>query len=150
MAQALAAIVKIPTTIPQPVPDRPAKTPVAVPATRAKKTSGPRRGPVFASGSGRAARWGGGEVIELECGVTIYPARPDGGRWRAKAHLANRLHDPRPDAAHRPPRPGLFASIALRVGFKDASPFSRAFKTRYGTSPATYRSTAVTARPGSA
>ena len=25
----------------------------------------------------------GGEVIELECGVTVYPARSEGGRWRA-------------------------------------------------------------------
>ena len=26
---------------------------------------------------------GGGPVIELECGVTVYPARGDGDRWRA-------------------------------------------------------------------
>ena len=26
---------------------------------------------------------GGGEVIELECGITVYPARSEGGRWRA-------------------------------------------------------------------
>jgi integrase len=88
MAQAPAAIVKIPTKIPQPVPDRPAKPPVAVPATRAKKTSGTSRGPVFASGSGSAARRGGGEVIELECGVTVYPARSERGRWRAVWHEA--------------------------------------------------------------
>ena len=25
----------------------------------------------------------GGEVIELECGITVYPARSEGGRWRA-------------------------------------------------------------------
>ena len=26
---------------------------------------------------------GGGEVIELECGITVYPARREQGRWRA-------------------------------------------------------------------
>ena len=88
MAQAPAAIVKIPTKIPQPVPDRPARAPAAVPAPRAKKTSGTSRGLVFAGGSGRAARRGGGEVIELECGVTVYPARSEGGRWRAVWHEA--------------------------------------------------------------
>jgi hypothetical protein len=37
---------------------------------------------VLAAGTGRnSAR--GGEVIELECGITIYPARSEGGRWRA-------------------------------------------------------------------
>jgi AraC-like DNA-binding protein len=30
-------------------------------------------------------------------------------------------------------------SIALSVGFKDQSHFSRAFKARYGTSPVDYR-----------
>ncbi len=35
------------------------------------------------SGNGRAATRGGGEVIELECGITVYPARAEGGRWRA-------------------------------------------------------------------
>ncbi|MFI6931280.1 helix-turn-helix transcriptional regulator [Streptomyces sp. NPDC050287] len=40
------------------------------------------------------------------------------------------------------------SSIALRAGFKDASHFSRAFKSRYGTSPATYRRTAVRAPSG--
>ena len=26
---------------------------------------------------------GEGEVIELECGITVYPPRIEGGRWRA-------------------------------------------------------------------
>jgi len=38
---------------------------------------------VLASGNGRAATRGGGEVIELECGITVYPSRAVGGRWRA-------------------------------------------------------------------
>lgn len=101
---------------------------------------------------------------------------------RAKAHLADRLHDPGLTllaASHdlgfslrylhelfreadTTPRAWLYAqrldraramlsgagydaqsisSIALRVGFKDASHFSRAFKSRFGTNPATYRRT---------
>jgi integrase len=86
MAQASAAIVKIPTVSPQFVPDRPARPPVAVPAPRTRKASGARRSPVFAGGSGRAAQRGSGEVIELECGVTVYPARSAGARWRAVWH----------------------------------------------------------------
>jgi hypothetical protein len=39
--------------------------------------------PVLASGTGRAATRGGGEVIELEYGITVYPAREEKGRWRA-------------------------------------------------------------------
>ena len=47
-----------------------------------KKASGPTRPKVLAAGTGRdSAR--GGEVIELECGITVYPARSEGGRWRA-------------------------------------------------------------------
>jgi len=82
MSQAPAAIVKIPTVSPQLVPDRPGR-PVAGPSARARKASGTRRSPDFASGSGRAATRGSGEVIELECGITVYPARAVGGRWRA-------------------------------------------------------------------
>jgi hypothetical protein len=78
MTQATTAIVKIPTESPQPLPDRAAK-----PSVRAKKTAGTSRSPVLASGNGRAATRGGGEVLELECGITVYPARSVGGRWRA-------------------------------------------------------------------
>ena len=78
MSQAPAAIVKIPTDSPQPAPGRSAK-----PSTRARKTSATGRGRVLASGNGRTATRGGGEVIELECGITVYPSRTEGGRWRA-------------------------------------------------------------------
>ena len=78
MTQATTAIVKIPTESPQPAPDRAAK-----PSERAKTTASTSRSPVLASGNGRAATRGGGEVIELECGITVYPARSIGGRWRA-------------------------------------------------------------------
>ena len=33
--------------------------------------------------TGRDSTRGGDEVIELECGITVYPARSEGGRWRA-------------------------------------------------------------------
>jgi len=51
--------------------------------TRAKKAGGPARPTVLAAGTGRESVRGGGEVIELECGVSVYPARSAGGRWRA-------------------------------------------------------------------
>jgi hypothetical protein len=78
MTQATTAIVKIPTESPQPAPDRTAR-----PSVRAKKTAGTSGSPVLASGNGRAATRGGGEVLELECGIAVYPARSVGGRWRA-------------------------------------------------------------------
>jgi len=41
---------------------------------------------LLVSGTGRAATRGGGEVVELEYGITVYPAREEGGRWRAVWH----------------------------------------------------------------
>jgi hypothetical protein len=55
---------------------------------RGKKTSGPARPRVLATGTGRDSSRGDGEVIELECGITVYPARSEGGRWRAVWHEA--------------------------------------------------------------
>ena len=81
MTQAPAAVVKIPTKSPQPARGNAAKPP-----GRARKAPGVGRGPVLAGGNGRAAARGGGEVIELECGITVYPARSEGGRWRAAWH----------------------------------------------------------------
>jgi hypothetical protein len=86
MAQAPATVFKIPTDSPQPGPGRAARPGVSGSSGRAKKASGPSRSPVFASGNGRAATRGSGEVIELGCGVTVYPARSEGGRWRAVWH----------------------------------------------------------------
>jgi hypothetical protein len=37
---------------------------------------------VLASRTRRAVTRGGGDVIELENGITVYPARSDEGRWR--------------------------------------------------------------------
>ena len=47
------------------------------------RAGGPDRSRVLANGTGRAATRGGGPVIELADGITMYPAREDGGRWRA-------------------------------------------------------------------
>jgi integrase len=81
MSQSQGATSKIPTEIPQVVPARAAR-----PSGRARKTPGTGRSLVLVSGNGRAATRGGGEVIELECGITVYPARSPGGRWRAVWH----------------------------------------------------------------
>jgi integrase len=69
MTHVAPAIFKIPTEIPQ--------------AARRPDKSARARGPILASATRRAAARGEGEVIELEHGITVYPAREDGGRWRA-------------------------------------------------------------------
>lgn len=78
MSQAEAAISKIPTDSPQPPPRRPVKSP-----GRPKRAPSTGTSPALAGGTGRVATRGGGEVIELDCGITVYPARSEGGRWRA-------------------------------------------------------------------
>ena len=69
---------KIPTESPQPF-----RKGVARAAGRPKAASSPA---ALAGSTERAATRGGGEVIELECGITVYPARSEGGRWRAVWH----------------------------------------------------------------
>jgi hypothetical protein len=76
MTQAPPVSFKIPTKSPQPG-RKPARA-----AGRAK-AGRPAPGRVLATGTGRAAARGGGEVIELEHGITVYPAREEPGRWRA-------------------------------------------------------------------
>jgi hypothetical protein len=78
MTQAAPARTKIPTKTPQLLHSAAAR-----PAGRPKKGSRTARSRVIASGTGRATTRGSGEVIELECGVTVYPARGDGDPWRA-------------------------------------------------------------------
>jgi len=77
MAQAAPAVVKIPTKSPQLARGKPGR-----PTGRAKVRR-PAVGRVLANGTGRAAARSGGEVIELEYGITVYPARDEHGRWRA-------------------------------------------------------------------
>ena len=77
VTQAPAAIFKIPTESPQlgrgPVHRRPARQP---------KSARPAAGKVVVSETRKATR-GDGEVIELDLGITVYPPREKGGRWRA-------------------------------------------------------------------
>ena len=73
MAQSAAARVKIPTKNPQP-----SRAAVTRPATT-RARPGRASWPVFAAGTGRAATRGVGRVVvELEGGVTVYPARGEG------------------------------------------------------------------------
>ena len=79
MAQEAPLRRKIPTKSPQP----------ARSAARAAGWAGPgrtARRSIFTGGTGRAATRGGRPVIELECGITVYPAREEQGRWRAVWH----------------------------------------------------------------
>ena len=69
MTQAPAAISKIPTKSPQPTPRRAASSP-----GRLRRAPSTGRSPALAGGIGRAATRGGGEVIEMDCGITIYPS----------------------------------------------------------------------------
>lgn len=73
MTQAPAAVFKIPTTSPQPPSEGASRK---QPAGRAKKKN--------ALGSARpSVRRDAAEVIELDQGITVYPPRAEGGRWRA-------------------------------------------------------------------
>ena len=77
MAQLALSRPKIPTKSPQPARGKAARRAPA-------RTGRAARGHVFVSGTGRPATRGDGRpVIELECGVTVYPAREEGDRWRA-------------------------------------------------------------------
>jgi hypothetical protein len=77
MTQAAPEVFKIPTKSPQPAVGKAARL-----AGRAE-SGRPASGRVLANGTGRAATRGDGEVIELECGIAVYPARGERGRWRA-------------------------------------------------------------------
>jgi hypothetical protein len=77
MTQETLPRIKIPTKSPQPARGR---------ASKQAKASRTAPGRVLASGTGRTATRGGGPVIELDCGITVYPAREAQGRWRAVWH----------------------------------------------------------------
>jgi hypothetical protein len=77
MAQSAPARTEIPTTIPQPA-QAAACRPARPKARRAARSL------VFAGAAGRpASRGDGNPVIELEYGITVYPAREGQDRWRA-------------------------------------------------------------------
>jgi hypothetical protein len=82
MTQAPAAIFKIPTESPQ-------QSRGAV--SRARKAAARSKAAGLAVGrvariETRAATRGDGEVIELDLGITVYPPRDKGDRWRAVWH----------------------------------------------------------------
>jgi hypothetical protein len=79
MAQQAPPRSKIPTKSPQPARGAPRAAGWAGPGRTARRS-------IFAGGTGRAATRGGRPVIELECGITVYPAREEHGRWRAVWH----------------------------------------------------------------
>jgi integrase len=80
MAQSASVRTKIPTKNPQPAPARVTR-PARPQARRAARSR------AFASGAGRpATRGDGNPVIELEHGITVYPAREGRDRWRAVWH----------------------------------------------------------------
>jgi hypothetical protein len=79
MTQAPASIFKIPTESPQPARGRPSralKLTVALPKAASR----------VAGIETRAAMRGDGKVIELDHGITVYPPKDKGGRWRAVWH----------------------------------------------------------------
>jgi integrase len=70
----------------------PTKNPQLARAGAGRSSSSARGGPrtgrtaepgALLRGGARSATRGDGRVVELECGVTVYPAREPGGRWRA-------------------------------------------------------------------
>jgi len=79
MPQPAVPLTKIPTKNPQ------LRRVVTACADGRAKNAGRGR-LVLAGGTGRAATRGGGEVIGLEYGITVYPAREEEGRWRAVWH----------------------------------------------------------------
>ena len=80
MTLAPAAIFKIPTESPQPSRGKAASRALklaAAPPKAARRVAGIET---------RAATRGDAEVIELDLGITVYPPRDKGGRWRAVWH----------------------------------------------------------------
>jgi hypothetical protein len=82
MTQAPASVFKIPTKSPQ----NPHNRPEAALAERKAATAQPRAASRVAGIETRAATRGDGDVMELDLGITVYPPRDKGGRWRAVWH----------------------------------------------------------------
>jgi hypothetical protein len=85
MTQAPAAIFKIPIRSPQPARGNAARARKAV-------TAPPKAASRVVGTEIRAASRGDGEVIELDLGITVYPSRQEGGRWRAVWHEDGERH----------------------------------------------------------
>ena len=101
MTAAAAAVFKISTESPQLASPQPDRGKGARPAARAKAgRPAPTRS--LANGTGRAATRGGGEVIELEYGITVYPAREEHGRWCRRLPGPTSTSSGMPEAFRRP------------------------------------------------
>jgi hypothetical protein len=108
MAQSPAAIFKIPTESAQPARGR---------ASRALKlvAAQPKAAGRVAGIETRTATRGDGEVIELDHGITVYPPKEKGGRWRAVW--------PRGDPQRAvPPLRMLSRSVVIPHGGQSAQP----------------------------
>ncbi len=83
MAPSAPALPKIPTKIPQlarPAASRPAASPAHAGARSRRRA---RPGALVRGDTRAATRGDARVVVELEWGITVYPAREEGGRWRA-------------------------------------------------------------------
>jgi integrase len=82
MTQAAASVFKIPTESPQPPRGAVSRARTAAARPKAPGLLASR----LAGVETRAAARGDGTVIELDLGITLYPPRDKGGRWRAVWH----------------------------------------------------------------
>jgi hypothetical protein len=87
MTQVTLAIVKVPTTSPQPGRGR------AVRRAKQATAGRPAAGRVLASWTGRTATRGGGEVMELEHGITVKKGTATVGVQRQYTGTAGRIEN---------------------------------------------------------
>jgi hypothetical protein len=80
MTTSRPALTKIPTKIPQPAR---AGTPAGSAGGRPRSRSTAQPGALLRGDARAASRGDGRLVLELEWGITVYPAREEGDRWRA-------------------------------------------------------------------
>jgi hypothetical protein len=79
MARVASVRPKIPTKTPQPARGRASRSP-----SRRGKADRSAKAPAYVSGDARqSVRHSDRPAIEVECGVTVYPGRWEGDRWRA-------------------------------------------------------------------
>jgi hypothetical protein len=138
MAQATAEIAKIPTESPQPAPGKPSARPKRGPqSVRSRRITGV---------SERAATRGDGEVITLDCGITVYPARSGTRRWRAVWH-----GDGRREQCEAPPEEKLAAKLEkVKIRLEADAPKMRSPRPRSRPPPTSPGSVSRSARDGTA
>jgi hypothetical protein len=82
MATSGPVLLKIPTRIPQLAPAG-ARRPAGAGRRRPQSSSAPQPGGLLRGEARMATRGDDRLVVELEWGITVYPARVEGDRWRA-------------------------------------------------------------------